>query len=240
MGPSRHVMTYPIASGKSFNMVLSHPYESTEDLSNLPQQSLPEILKEMRSQFAGWDPRLTKVISLIHTTLKWPLKSIPPISTYLHSSSKLLILGDGAHAMLPYMSQGAAMAVEDGAALAEALHFASSRSDVERSLQIWNDVRVERSGGMQEASLINGTLWHFPDGPEQEARDKAMSWEVSGSKAKPDTVNGQSEAQPLSRKSPNQWSDLRTSNWCFGYDAEKEMRRLCNQGFANVRSVRHG
>ena len=212
VGHGRHVMTYPIASGKSFNLVLSHPYEGSQE-----SQTLEEILQEMRQNFEGWDPQLTKVISLIHTTMKWPLNSLPYIQTYLHPSCKLLILGDGAHAMLPYMSQGAAMAVEDGAALAQALHLIILKKDVSQALSIWNDMRLQRSTQMQEASMINGTLWHFADGPEQEARDKAMSWEVA-----------KDRSESFKSDSPNQWSDRRTSHWCFEYDAEMEITKRMN------------
>lgn len=61
---------------------------------------------------------------------------------------------------------------------------------------------------MQEASLLNGKLRHFPDGPLQEACDAAM---------KPETLG-----LPFSH-SPNQWSDLTTQMWCYGYDAERDI-----------------
>jgi salicylate hydroxylase len=62
---------------------------------------------------------------------------------------------------------------------------------------------------MQEASLVNGLLWHFDDGPEQEARDEAMRPEVEGKQF---------------AESPNQWSDPVTAAWAYGYDAEEEVR----------------
>ena len=55
---------------------------------------------------------------------------------------------------------------------------------------------------MQEASLLQGTLWHFADGPAQVARDAAMRPEVEG--------------RPFSH-SPNQWSDPATQMWCYAY-----------------------
>jgi salicylate hydroxylase len=96
------------------------------------------------------------------------------------------------------------MAVEDGAALAEALDHAQNSDDLARVLKVFEDVRVERAGQMQHASLINGKLWHFADGPEQEARDLAMRPEVLG--------------LPF-EESPNQWSDPETQQWAYGYDA---------------------
>ncbi|OQE08477.1 hypothetical protein PENVUL_c009G05272 [Penicillium vulpinum] len=203
IGDQRHVMTYTIGAGKSFNMVLSHPDDS--DPSTWDQAN---TLSDMRREFQGWDSRLEKIISLIEKTIKWPLISGVPLSRWVNG--KVLILGDAAHAMLPYMSQGAAMAVEDGAALARSLSKIENAEDIPKALEIFQQVRIERAGMMQEASLLNGKLWHFADGPPQEARDAAM---------KPETLG-----LPFSH-SPNQWSDPATQMWCYGYDAEQEIDR---------------
>ena len=106
------------------------------------------------------------------------------------------------------MRLGAAIAVEDGAALAEALDVITSVDEIPEALRVWEAVRIERSSQMQQASQLNGKLWHFADGPEQQARDAAMRPEVDG-------------RQFIS--SPNQWSDPTTQRWCFGYDAEAEV-----------------
>lgn len=96
------------------------------------------------------------------------------------------------------------MAVEDGAALAEALDLITSPSQVPDALKLWESVRMERAGQMQEASLINSKLWHFADGPEQRARDENTRAEVQG--------------KPFDR-SANQWSDPAAQRWAYGYDA---------------------
>ncbi|CAG8182236.1 unnamed protein product [Penicillium nalgiovense] len=203
IGNQRHVMTYTIGAGKSFNMVLSHPDDS--DPSTWDQKN---TLSDMRREFHGWDSRLENIIGLIEKTIKWPLISGAPLPRWVNG--KVLILGDAAHAMLPYMSQGAAMAVEDGAALARSLSKIEDVADIPNALHIFEQVRIKRAGMMQEASLLNGKLWHFADGPLQEARDAAM---------KPETMG-----LPFSH-SPNQWSDPATQIWCYGYDAEQEIDR---------------
>jgi salicylate hydroxylase len=159
---------------------------------------------------------------MIDRTLKWPLMTSKPLRRWVSKSGKLVILGDAAHVMVPYMSQGdiisptpclisclhihagAAMAVEDGAALAEALRHAYSAEDIIPALKVYQDVRIKRSSQMQQASLVNGVVFHFPDGPEQEARDAAMRAEVEGR---------------VFTESPNQWSDPTTQAWAYGYDA---------------------
>ena len=103
---------------------------------------------------------------------------------------------------------GAAMAVEDGVALARALSKMTSSDQLTDCVQLFETVRSLRSNQMQEASLLNGRLWHFPDGPLQRARDAAMVREVKG--------------VPFVH-SPNQWSDPATQVWCYGYDTEGEI-----------------
>jgi salicylate hydroxylase len=122
----------------------------------------------------------------------------------------LLILGDAAHAMVPYMSQGAAMAVEDGAALAMALTGIEDREEIPEALKRFETERLERSSAMQDASMVNGLIWHYPDGPKQELRDAGMKAEAEG--------------RPFVW-SPNQWSDPVTQWWAYGYDAEDAMER---------------
>jgi salicylate hydroxylase len=205
IGEDRHVMSYTIAAGKSFNMVLSH-VDSTDPSTWKPENAIDD----MRAYFAGWDPRLTKIINMIDHTMKWPLLSGKPLNTWVAPSNKVLIMGDAAHAMVPYMSQGAAMAVEDGAALAVVLSDINSREDIHLALKVFETERMKRTGQMQAASMLNGKIWHFADGPEQRLRDESMRPEVEG--------------KPFSW-SPNQWSDPVTQWWAYGYNAEEEAER---------------
>ena len=201
-------MTYTIATGESFNMVLSH--KDARDPSTWQNMTQDEILSEMRSHFQGWDADLTKTIELIDHTLKWPLNGNNNLESWVSSSSRLVVLGDAAHAMVPYMSQGAAMAVEDGAALGVVLNNIYSVSELHFALRVFQDERKTRTAMMQDASMVNAMIWHFADGPFQQARDASMQAEVAGR-------NPQGSA--------NQWSDPVTQWWAYGYDAEIIMER---------------
>ncbi|KKY32762.1 putative salicylate hydroxylase [Diaporthe ampelina] len=205
IGEDRHVMTYCITGGQAFNMVLSHPDPTATAAAPSTEK---EILATMKKEFEGWHPHLTTIINLVEKTMKTPLMSGEALDSWVSPSSKLLILGDAAHAMLPYMSEGAAMAVEDGAALAVALGRITSPKQVGFALRVFEAERVRRTGMMQEASMVNSMIWHFGDGPLQEARDEAMRPEVEGKHF---------------LSSPNQWSDPVTQEWAYGYDAEKVM-----------------
>ncbi|KAF6805725.1 salicylate hydroxylase [Colletotrichum sojae] len=215
IGEDRHVMTYTIAAGESFNMVLSH--RDHRDPSIWAQKTQGEILHDMRAEFQGWDSQLTKIIELVDQTIKWPLMAGDPLENWVSESSRLVILGDAAHAMLPYMSQGAAMAVEDGAALAVALSSITNVDQIGVALSVFEEERKRRTSMMQEASMVNAFLWHFKDGPQQQARDAAMRPEVEGRKFS---------------SSPNQWSDPLTQCWAYGYDAEDIMQEQFRRNVA--------
>lgn len=115
------------------------------------------------------------------------------------------------------------MAIEDAAALAQAISMIGMKSELSTALDVFQTIRVSRANQMQEASLINGKLWHFADGPEQEARDEAMRPEVDGLHFD---------------ESPNQWSDPVTQAWCYGYDAEDAVAKAMGRALAEVNGQR--
>ena len=92
----RHVMTYLISGGRSFNMVLSHP-----DASDPDTWDRNNTIEDMKREFDGWDPVLLKIIGMIKSTVKWPLLSGSRLRRWVHPSNKLIIMGDAAHAMVP-------------------------------------------------------------------------------------------------------------------------------------------
>jgi salicylate hydroxylase len=76
--------------------------------------------------------------------------------------------------MLPFMAQGAAQAIEDGAALAACLAQAGWE-DVADALVLYETLRLPRTARVQAASANNKTRFHLPDGPEQAVRDAEMA-----------------------------------------------------------------
>jgi salicylate hydroxylase len=121
---------------------------------------------------------------------------MPPTQCY-HICPKVILIRYSSFQSLTVI-QGAAMAVEDGAGLAEILSKISSRDQISTAMKVFEKERIKRTSQMLQASAINGKLWHFKDGPEQEARDTAMRPEVEG--------------RPF-LESPNQWSDPLTAVW---------------------------
>ena len=75
----------------------------------------------------------------------------------------MTMLGDAVHATLPYLAQGAAMAIEDGAVLARALRLAGNAAD---ALQLYQRNRIDRTTRIMNGSSANRTLFHMRDQKE--------------------------------------------------------------------------
>ena len=84
----------------------------------------------------------------------------------------MTLLGDACHPMLPFMAQGAAQALEDGAALTACL---ARVPDVPEALRLYEALRLPRASRIQALSKLNKTRFHLPDGPEQRERDELMA-----------------------------------------------------------------
>jgi len=94
------------------------------------------------------------------------------------SVGRVTLLGDACHAMLPFMAQGAAQAIEDGATLAACLA-KCTRKDVAEVLKLYEALRLPRTARVQALAANNKTRFHLPDGPEQAARDAEMATKMT-------------------------------------------------------------
>ena len=204
VGPSRHVITYMIASGKILNLVLGH----IEDRPPSQWGGADHIKSEMLEQYKGWDPDIVKTLSMIEKVQRWPLASVTPPSSWLHPLRKVALLGDACDGMLPFMSQGAAQAIEDAACLGICL--SQPDLDVSSALELYERLRKHRAERVQYLSDLNSRLIHLEDGPLQQARDLAMGPEARG--------------EPFVRSS-NVWSDPTRQCYVNGYDAAEAVGR---------------
>ncbi|KAI0667175.1 FAD/NAD-P-binding domain-containing protein [Trametes maxima] len=212
MGPARHVMAYNIRSKKEFNIVLAHP-----DDGSVESWTAEGSAEKMRADFSDFEPRIRKLLSFVNSTLKWRLMDRKPLKTWIHSSYKVVLLGDACHPMLPYRAQGAAMAIEDGAVLGNLLSRLRHPAQLRVLLQAYEDLRLARTAETQRQSRLNQQIFHLADGPEQAARDaemrQAMEIELRMMR------DGVSPSEGL-EGSPNQWADRKKNAAQFEYDAD--------------------
>jgi salicylate hydroxylase len=122
--------------------------------------------------YEGWHPQVRGILEAVDETFIWALFDRRPMTRW--SVGRVTLLGDACHAMLPFMAQGAAQAIEDGATLATCLSQTEARS-VPEALRRYEALRLPRASRVQSLSEINKTRFHLPDGPAQQARDAEMA-----------------------------------------------------------------
>ena len=121
--------------------------------------------------FAGWDPMVQAIIAQVKTMFRWGLYDREPLATW--TRGRLTLLGDAAHPMLPHAGQGANQAIEDGVALAAVLSRAD-RDSAPRALQVYEQVRRERTAGVQRISRLNGARYDSASG-DLATRDRQLA-----------------------------------------------------------------
>jgi salicylate hydroxylase len=168
LGPGRHFVHYPISGGRLINVVAIVPAGDWRTESWTAEGKLEDLAAE----FEGWDPRLRQLIAAARDTRRWALYDRAPLERWVHG--RIALLGDAAHAMLPYFGQGAAQAIEDAEALAACLTGCAPASVPEALLQ-YERIRQPRASEVQRMSRGRELRNHLPDGPQQQARDEELA-----------------------------------------------------------------
>ena len=167
MGPDGHVVHYWVASRQFMNVVCVTEHGSWTDESWITRGRVADA----QARYEGWHPTVRGLIAAFPETFVWALHDRLPLSRW--SDGRVTLLGDACHSMLPFMAQGAAQSIEDGAALAALL--TAMPGDVPGALARYEALRKPRATRLQEASAANRTRFHLQDGPEQQERDAAMA-----------------------------------------------------------------
>jgi salicylate hydroxylase len=167
MGPGAHCVHYWVSAGRFMNVVCVVEHGAWTSESWTDKGRVEDVL----ALYEGWHPTVRGLISAFPETFIWALHDRLPLPRW--SAGRVTLLGDACHPMLPMMAQGAAQAIEDGAALAALLK--AMPDDVPAALQRYEAVRKPRATRLQEASAANRMRFHLPDGPEQQKRDHAMA-----------------------------------------------------------------
>jgi salicylate hydroxylase len=170
LGQGAHLVHYFVSAGRLLNFVgwTEHDTWNREDWTD--RATVARAL----AAFEGWHPQVRRIIEAADTCFVWALFDRDPLPRW--SAGRITLLGDACHPMYPFMAQGAAQAIEDGATLAACLR-AAAADDPAAALERYERLRMPRVTRLQDMSRANKTRYHMPDGPAQAARDAAWAKE---------------------------------------------------------------
>ena len=154
VGPNKHMVIYYLRKQQLVNFVGVVEHSTWEEVSWTTKAPKAELEQD----FDGWHPTVQAVIAAVgkDQCYRWALHNQKPFAQW--SSKRVTLLGDAAHATLPFMASGAAMAIEDGRILQRAL---DQGSNVGQGLQLYQRNRLLRTAKIQNMSTNMGKLYHL-------------------------------------------------------------------------------
>ncbi|MEO6841791.1 MAG: FAD-dependent monooxygenase [Bradyrhizobium sp.] len=170
MGPNAHLVAYPISGARQINVVAVVP-----GTWNRPGWSAPGDVAEIKTVFASspWPSTARMLIGAVDEWKKWALFTVPGGGEW--TDGAVALLGDAAHAMLPFAAQGAGMAIEDAAVLARCLDQSLHEGgpSIAVAMQRYARLRRPRVNRVQRIARQSGRIYHLT-GPAAYARDLAI------------------------------------------------------------------
>jgi salicylate hydroxylase len=166
MCPGAHFVHYFVQNRRLVNFVAVTERDQWTRESWTDRANVADAL----AAFEGWNAQLHEILRAVDETFVWALFDRAPLERW--STGRVTLLGDSCHPMLPFMAQGAAQALEDGATLTACL---TREADVATALRLYEQLRLPRASRLQAMSAANKTRFHLPDGPEQQQRDAVMA-----------------------------------------------------------------
>lgn len=153
-GPGRHLVTYYLKGGSLINFVA---VEERSDWQDPSWTSVGDIAR-LRRAFSGWHPDVTSLLDAVPETFIWALFGLPVLTRW--SKGPITLLGDAVHPTLPFMAQGAAMAIEDAWVLSKCLE----SGPVPEALAQYENIRKPRTIMLQRRARKNAKLFHRDNG----------------------------------------------------------------------------
>lgn len=160
MGPGRHLVSYPLRGRTLVNLV------AIEERSAWAEEgwSAAGDPAALRRAFAGWGGEVEALLRAVDACWLWGLFDHAPLPAWVDDgrvNGRLALLGDACHPMLPFLAQGATMALEDAWVLADCLDLAA---DVGEGLVAYEAARLARTARVQRAAAGAGRIYHLGPG----------------------------------------------------------------------------
>jgi salicylate hydroxylase len=161
LGPRAHLVHYPVRGGDELNVVAVTAGGAAAQ--GFAQSSGAAAVLE---RFARWTKDVTSLLERAETWRGWSLYRLTRLKRW--SAGAVTLLGDAAHPVLPYLAQGAALAIEDAVTLAAC--FAEKPDDLAAAFRRYERLRRPRAARVQRVARRFGFAYHL-DAPLAQARN---------------------------------------------------------------------
>ena len=164
VGPNRHFVSYYLRGGDYVNFV------AVEERNDWKSESWREEgnVEELKRAFEDWHPEVSELLNSATSSFLWALNGRDELPAWYQG--RVVLLGDACHPMLPFMAQGAAMAIEDAYVLAKYV----TQRPLSDALMSYEKIRKPRATRIQKMSKANAGLYHMHGGVLGKFKLKAL------------------------------------------------------------------
>ena len=168
LGAGKHFLVFPVRAGELVNYV---GFVKTDEPMKESWSAAGRIPPPLREAFAGWDPMVQAIIAQVKTMFRWGLYDREPLATW--TRGRLTLLGDAAHPCCRTLARAPIRPSRTGSRSATVLSRADPAS-APRALLIYEQLRRERTAGVQRISRVNGARYDAVSG-DLDTRDRQLA-----------------------------------------------------------------
>lgn len=205
IGPKRHIIAYPVSNHTIYNLSTAQPdtnFAAATNATYTTKGSKSAMLKV----YEEFCPLVHRMLDLVPDgeVCEWKLRVHKSLPTWVHGC--VALLGDACHPTLPHLSQGAAMAIEDGAVLAECVSRApdTEPATLAKVLKVYELLRRDHTTALVDLASYSGRILHLGEGKAKEERDREFA------------TNGKTGSVP------DKWASPDVQKMIYSYDCMKE------------------
>ncbi|KAI1436080.1 FAD/NAD(P)-binding domain-containing protein [Xylaria sp. CBS 124048] len=230
IGERRHIVAYSISNKTMYNMSTCQPDTNFAAAPSVTYTTRGDKSAMLRV-FDDFCPLVRRMLSLVPEgeVCEWRLRSHKPLTTW--TLGAVALIGDACHPTLPHLAQGATMAIEDGAVVAECIAAAIpvpltdgrvevDRGAVSRALKVYELLRKDRTSALVEMAAFSGRTLHLGEGKAREERDRQFA-----------------EARRTGKAVPDKWTSPEVQQMIYSYDCVAEARERFGELFSGLASV---
>ena len=220
IGERRHIIAYAVSNHTIYNLSSAQPDTNFAAATNATYTTRGSK-EAMLGVYGDFCPLVHRMLDLVPDgeVCEWKLRTHKPLPAW--TMGCVALLGDACHPTLPHMSQGAAMAIEDGAVLAECV----SRIPADRigdaaylakTLQVFEKLRKPHTSALVDLAAYSGRTLHLGEGKAREERDRQFA------------DNGKSGSVP------DKWASPDVQKVIYSYDCIKEVEQKFDETLASL------
>ncbi|KAI0803972.1 hypothetical protein GGR55DRAFT_660490 [Xylaria sp. FL0064] len=222
IGEKRHIVAYPISNKSIYNLSTCQPdtnFAAAPSVTYTTRGDKSAMLKV----YGDFCPLVLRMLNLVPEgeVCEWRLRSHKPLERW--TLGAVTLLGDACHPTLPHLGQGATMAIEDAAVVAECVSALPvkdgeiDREALSRALSVYELLRKDRTSTLVDLAAFSGRILHLGEGKAKEERDRQFA-----------------EARKKGNSVPDKWASPDVQKMIYSHDCVTEAQEKFAELFSGL------